>query len=109
MAQPLSQRRVNTVLGQIYVGYLWSSRDEPMGLNYWTQKVSIVEVRRWRSDGSGVFEQTLHKRHMQLSELRYFRLKSRLFLKRCKTMDYQVAQGSGCLHVGVNKKRPLVN
>lgn len=24
-------------------------------------------------------------------------------------MDYQVAQGSGCLHVGVNKKRPLVN
>lgn len=45
MAQPLSQRRVNTVLGQIYVGYLWSSRDEPLGLWDWTQKVSVVEVR----------------------------------------------------------------
>ena len=38
VAQPLSQRRVNTVLGKIYVFYLWSSRDEPIGLKDWTQR-----------------------------------------------------------------------
>lgn len=38
LAQPLSQRRANTALGQIYGGYLWSSRNEPMGLNYRTQR-----------------------------------------------------------------------
>lgn len=38
VAQPLSQRRVNMAPGQIYVGYLWSSRDEPIGLKDWTQR-----------------------------------------------------------------------
>lgn len=37
------------MLGQIFAGYLWSGRDEPAGLNYWTQ--------RCRTDGSGMFEQ----------------------------------------------------
>lgn len=59
-------RRVNTVPGQIYRGYLWSSWNEPMGLKGPDSKVSIVQWNE--SDGSNT--------QTRSSGLRSFRFKS---------------------------------
>lgn len=61
LAQPLSQRKVNAALGQIYGGYLWLSRNEPMGLNYWTQRLVSFQVKQQRGDDSVTLTQLLSR------------------------------------------------